>query len=115
MRGVTVSVFNGGAPLPSLCVNAPGPFPMTTNYRWEPTGSAATTMSIRNHGQPTGFSRLATPLLSIAMRRAMRGDLRTLEEDPGGMTPTTWPTSGPEPSSVCSLSAWAGGQALRRW
>lgn len=59
---------------------ADGPFPMTTDYRWEPSGTDTTTMSIRNHGQPTGFSRLASPLLSIAMRRAMRGDLRTLKK-----------------------------------
>lgn len=56
-----------------------GPFPMTTEYSWAPAGPGTTTMSIRNHGAPAGFSRLAAPMLSLSMRRAMSQDLATLK------------------------------------
>jgi hypothetical protein len=36
-------------------------------------------MTLRNRGEPAGFSRLAAPLLAAAMRRANRKDLKRLK------------------------------------
>lgn len=66
-----------------------GPFPMETTYSWEDTGSGATRMTLRNRGEPTGFSLVASPVLAAAMRRANRQDLARLKqilESPGGFT-----------------------------
>ena len=57
---------------------AEGPFPMTTEYRWSPVEGNRTRMTLRNFGEPTGFSKVAAPLIAFAMRRAMRQDLRRL-------------------------------------
>jgi hypothetical protein len=58
---------------------AEGPFPMETTYTWEDTASGGTRMTLRNRGQPSGFSRLASPMLASAMRRANRKDLDRLK------------------------------------
>ena len=57
---------------------AQGPFPMETTYTWEPAGDSRTRMTLRNRGEPSGFSRVAAPLMAAAMRRANRNDLRVL-------------------------------------
>ena len=54
-----------------------GPFPMETTYRWTAQGNA-TLMTLRNRGEPKGFSRLVAPLMATAMRRENRKDLRRL-------------------------------------
>ncbi|WP_237740787.1 SRPBCC family protein [Crystallibacter crystallopoietes] len=59
---------------------AEGPFPMETTYGWEPLGASATRMSLRNAGEPAGFSRLAAPFMARMMRRENRKDLRRLKE-----------------------------------
>ncbi len=56
-----------------------GPFPMETSYGWEDTEGGGTRMTLRNHGEPAGFSKLAAPVLARAMRRANRKDLRRLK------------------------------------
>jgi uncharacterized membrane protein len=60
---------------------AEGPFPMETTYSWSRSlhGEQATTMTLRNRGQPSGFSKLAGPFMGIAVRRANRKDLRRLK------------------------------------
>lgn len=58
---------------------AHGPFPMETTYTWATTATGATRMTLRNRGEPTGFSRLAAPFLARAMRRANRQDLARLK------------------------------------
>lgn len=37
-------------------------------------------MTLRNRGEPTGFSRVAAPLMAAAMRRANQSDLLKLKE-----------------------------------
>lgn len=56
-----------------------GPFPMETTYTWEPVGSGKTRMTLRNRGNPSGFSRMAAPVLERAMRRATSKDLLRLK------------------------------------
>jgi len=55
-----------------------GPFPMETTYAWSDAPSGGTRMTLRNRGEPSGFSRVASPLVAAAMRRANRKDLRLL-------------------------------------
>ena len=57
---------------------AEGPFPMETTYTWQPLDDNTTRMTLRNRGEPAGFSRLATPFMTAAMKRANRKDLDKL-------------------------------------
>ncbi len=57
-----------------------GPFPMETSYSWESEGETATRMTLRNRGEPSGFSKLVSPLMTPAMRRANRKDLDRLKQ-----------------------------------
>jgi hypothetical protein len=58
---------------------AEGPFPMETTYTWEDTAAGGTRMTLCNRGEPSGFSRVAAPLMAAAMRRANRKDLARLK------------------------------------
>lgn len=58
---------------------AQGPFPMETTYTWESVGEGRTRMTLRNSGEPSGFGKLAGPILASAMRRANRKDLARLK------------------------------------
>ena len=56
-----------------------GPFPMQTTYLWE-DASGGTRMTLRNRGEPSGFSKVGAPVLAQAMRRANQKDLARLKE-----------------------------------
>jgi hypothetical protein len=56
-----------------------GPFPMETTYGWEDTASRGTRMTLRNRGEPAGFSRVAAPIMASAIRRANRKDVIRLK------------------------------------
>jgi hypothetical protein len=56
-----------------------GPFPMETTYTWSAVADGSTRMTLRNRGEPTGFSKLAGAVMAPAMRRANRKDLARLK------------------------------------
>ena len=59
---------------------AEGPFPMETTYAWEEVSETSTRMKLRNRGEPSGFSMLVAPLMSMMMRRANGKDLALLKQ-----------------------------------
>ena len=68
-----------GAQASSANGQAEGPFPMETTYTWESAGENAMKMTLRNRGEPQGFSKLVGPLMAAAMRRANVKDLACIK------------------------------------
>lgn len=59
---------------------AQGPFPMETTYTWDPIDAGHTRMTLRNRGEPSGFAKVAAPMMAAAMRRANTKDLARLKQ-----------------------------------
>ncbi len=58
---------------------AQGAFPMETTYTWDQVAEGRTRMTLRNRGEPAGFSKIAAPFMAAAMRRANKKDLAVLK------------------------------------
>jgi Polyketide cyclase / dehydrase and lipid transport len=57
-----------------------GPFAMETTYTWSDSAGGGTKMMLRNRGSPSGFGKIAAPMMTGAMRRANAKDLARLKE-----------------------------------
>jgi hypothetical protein len=51
-----------------------------TTYTWHAIDDGSTRMTLRNRGEPAGFSKLAGSLMTAAMQRANRKDLSRLRQ-----------------------------------
>jgi uncharacterized membrane protein len=59
---------------------ADGPFPMETTYTWERKSEHSTLMTLRNRGNPSGFSKFLAPFMASAMKSANKKDLKRIKE-----------------------------------
>jgi hypothetical protein len=62
-----------------VMATADGPFAMETTYTWQDAPGGGTRMTLRNRGEPSGFSGIAAPLMAGSMRRANNRDLARLQ------------------------------------
>lgn len=73
-----VTALEPGASLEMRSHSAP--FPMTVRYSFAENESSTTTTRVELEGDPGWFFRVAGPLLRLAVRRNLRGDLGRLKD-----------------------------------
>ena len=66
-------------PQERLVMRTDRPLLMETTYTWESIDEHSTRMTLRNRGNPTGFSKLFRPILPFAIKLANRKDLQRLK------------------------------------
>lgn len=59
--------------------SAEGPFPMETTYEWAAVDENTTLMTLRNRGEPAGFSRVFAPFMAAMIKKANQKDLQLLK------------------------------------
>ena len=59
---------------------ADGPFPMETTYIFEAIDSKVTKMTLRNRGNPSGFSKFLSPFIELMIKGANKKDLRRIKK-----------------------------------
>jgi hypothetical protein len=69
-----------GRPRAEVAADASEPDNARAWYENITAADGAARMTLRNRGQPSGFAKIAAPVMSAAMRRANRKDLRRLKE-----------------------------------
>lgn len=57
-----------------------GPFAMETTYTFEDAAGGGTLVGLRNRGQPSGFAKVISSVMTKAMRRENTKDLERLKE-----------------------------------
>ena len=57
-----------------------GPFAMETTYTFEDAPNGGTRVELRNRGEPSGFAKVLSPVMTKAMRRENTKDLERLKE-----------------------------------
>jgi hypothetical protein len=60
--------------------NAPKWYVNIQSAEWKTVNGNSTRMTLRNQGNPSGFSIVFTPIMSIMMKRANNKDLKKIQD-----------------------------------
>jgi hypothetical protein len=63
-----------------VMATADGPFSMETTYTFEDAPGGGTRVGLRNRGEPSGFAKVLSSMMTKAIRRENTKDLERLKE-----------------------------------